>query len=327
MMNSETQSLRAKKFTTADHPQRRIRRMREFLIEAILFLAAASSVFVTLGIIGILLYESIPFFKVVSFWEFISGTEWTPLFDNPHFGILPLVTGTFLTTIVALFFAIPLGTIAAVFLSEYVPSQLREILKPVLELLAAVPTVVYGYFALLFVTPLLQKMLLNLQEIPQLRDYVPSLSGFNVLSAGLVIGIMIIPYISSLSEDAMRSVPSYLREASFAVGATRFQTAFKVVLPASFSGITSAYILGISRALGETMVVAIAAGMQPNFSLNPLEPAATITAFIVQVSLGDLPHGSIGYQSIYVAGLSLLLITLSFNIIGFALRRKFREAY
>jgi phosphate transport system permease protein len=311
---SELEIIEHAQLTTANDPVRRMRRLREFVIEAILFLAAASSVLVTIGILGILVVESLPFFKTVSLKEFLTGTEWTPLFAEARFGILPLVTGTFMTTVIALSVAIPLGTIAAVFLSEYCSSSVREVLKPMLELLAAVPTVVYGYFALLFVTPLLQKIL-------------PDLSGFNVLSAGLVIGIMIVPYVSSLSEDAMRSVPSYLREASYAMGATRFQTAFKVVLPAGFSGITSAYILGISRALGETMVVAIAAGMQPNFSLNPTEPAATITAFIVQVSLGDLPHGSIGYQSIYVAGLTLLLITLTFNIIGFALRRKFREAY
>ncbi|WP_413583510.1 phosphate ABC transporter permease subunit PstC [Bdellovibrio sp. HCB288] len=289
-----------------------MRRLKEALIESILFLAAASSVFVTMGIVGILVTESIPFFKHVSFWQFITDPEWTPLFENAHYGILPLLCGTFLTTIIALLVAIPLGTVAAAFLSEYVRPNVREVLKPVLEMLAAVPTVVYGYFALLFVTPLLQKVF-------------PSMGGFNVLSAGLVMGVMIIPYISSLSEDAMRSVPSHLREASFAVGASRIQTAFRVVIPAAFSGITSAYILGISRALGETMVVAIAAGMQPNLTLNPLEPSATITAFIVQVSLGDLPHGSIGYQSIYVAGLSLLCLTLCFNVIGLWLRKKFQE--
>ncbi|QLY27365.1 phosphate ABC transporter permease subunit PstC [Bdellovibrio sp. KM01] len=289
-----------------------MRRLKERLIEGVLFLAAASSVFVTLGIVGILITESIPFFQHVSIWDFLTDREWTPLFENAHYGILPLLCGTFLTTIIALIIAIPLGTVAAAFLSEYVRPNVREVLKPVLELLAAVPTVVYGYFALLFVTPLLQKVF-------------PSMGGFNVLSAGLVMGVMIIPYISSLSEDAMRAVPGHLREASFAVGASRMQTAFRVVIPAAFSGITSAYILGISRALGETMVVAIAAGMQPNLTLNPLEPSATITAFIVQVSLGDLPHGSIGYQSIYVAGLSLLCLTLCFNVIGLWLRKKFQE--
>lgn len=289
-----------------------MRRLRERLIETILFLAAASSVLVTAGIVGILVVESIPFFDHVTLKEFLTDTQWTPLFENARYGILPLLSGTLLSTVIALTVAIPLGTVAAAFLSEYVRPSVREVLKPILELLAAVPTVVYGYFALLFVTPLLQKI-------------IPSLGGFNVLSAGIVIGVMIVPYVSSLSEDAMRSVPGHLREASFAVGASRMQTAFRVVIPAAFSGITSAYILGISRALGETMVVAIAAGMQPNLTINPTEPAATITAFIVQVSLGDLPHGSIGYQSIYVAGLSLLVLTLCFNIVGLWLRKKFQE--
>ncbi|WP_415063942.1 phosphate ABC transporter permease subunit PstC [Bdellovibrio sp.] len=289
-----------------------MRRLRERVIETLLFLAAASSVLVTIGIVGILVTESLPFFAHVSLKEFLTGTEWTPLFENPRYGILPLLSGTFLSTMIALIVAIPLGTVAAAFLSEYIRPSWREVLKPILELLAAVPTVVYGYFALLFVTPLLQKI-------------IPSMGGFNVLSAGIVIGVMIVPYVSSLSEDAMRAVPGHLREASFAVGASRMQTAFRVVIPAAFSGMTSAYVLGISRALGETMVVAIAAGMQPNLTLNPTQPAATITAFIVQVSLGDLPHGSIGYQSIYVAGLSLLVLTLCFNIIGLWLRKKFQE--
>lgn len=291
---------------------RRRRKIQDRCIEAVLFLAAASSIFVTLAIVYILVSESLPFFREVSLIEFLTGREWTPLFANPSYGISPLVSGTLMTTVIALLVAIPLGTITAAFLSEYVKPRLREILKPLLELLAAVPTVVYGYFALLFVTPLLQIVF-------------PSLSGFNVLSAGLVIGIMIVPYVSSLSEDAMRSVPVHLREASFALGSSRLQTVFRVVIPAAFSGMTSAYILAISRALGETMVVAIAAGMQPNLTWNPLEPSETITAFIVQVSLGDLPHGSIGYRSIYVAGLTLLIITLSLNIFGVWLRKKYQE--
>lgn len=309
--------LQTKKLTALQQSRLAVKKWRlwkERFIEALLFLAAASAVFVTMGIFVILVVESIPFFTHVSVWEFISEREWTPLFDNPKFGILPLLCGTFLTTAIALSVAIPVGTIIAIFLSEYAPQRLRETLKPILELLAAVPTVVYGYFALLFVTPLLQK-------------FFPEMGGFNALSAGLVMGVMIVPYVSSLSEDAMRAVPAYLREGSFAVGATRLQTSYKVVVPAAFSGVVSAYILAISRALGETMVVAIAAGLQPNLTANPTEPVATITAFIVQVSLGDLPHGSIGYQSIYVAGLTLLLLTLTFNLVGFALRRRFREAY
>ncbi len=288
-------------------------KITEFVIESILFMAAMVSVLLTAAIAFILIKESIPFFNHVSLNEFITGTEWTPMFDQARFGILPLVGGTLLTAVIALIVAIPLGTISAIYLSEFVGPRTREILKPCLELLSAVPTVVYGYFALLFVTPIL-------------RVFFPDI-GFNVLSAGLVIGIMIIPYVSSLSEDAMRAVPNYLREGSYAMGATRIETALKVIFPAALSGISSAYILGISRAIGETMVVAIAAGMQPNLTWNPLEPSETITAFIVQVSLGDLPHGSIGYQSIYVAGLTLLVITMVFNIIGFILRRIFREVY
>ena len=311
-IKSFTKSKRSHAFTSANHPIRRIRRLKEFAIGTILFICAAISVLATIGIVYILVRESIPFFEHVSVSEFLTGTEWTPLFSDAKFGILPLITGTLMVTFIALLVAIPLGTVVATYLSEYVSNTAKEIIKPILELLAAVPTVVYGYFALFFVTPLLQKIFQNI-------------SGFNVLSAGIVIGIMIIPYVSSLAEDAMRSVPQYLREGSYALGASRLQTAFKVIYPAAFSGITSAYILGISRALGETMVVAIAAGMQPQLTFNPLESAETITAFIVQVSLGDLPHGSIGYQSIYVAGLTLLVMTLIFNIIGFWLKRKFRE--
>ncbi len=281
-------------------------------MELLLTLAAASSIFVTFGIVWILVQESIPFFETVSFKEFFTAREWTPLFSEARFGILPLLLGTLLTTTIALLVAIPLGTIIASYLSEYAGPRSREILKPILELLAAVPTVVYGYFALLFVSPIMQKV-------------IPELPGFNALCAGLVMGVMIIPYISSLTEDAMRAVPTHLREGSYALGASRLQTCFKVVYPAALSGISSAYILGISRALGETMVVAIAAGMQPNFGFNPLESAQTITAFIVQVSLGDLPHGSIGYQSIYVAGLTLLVVTLFVNLIGFWLRKRYRE--
>jgi phosphate transport system permease protein len=266
------------------------------------------------GIVGILLYESFTFFEHVSIVEFLTDTQWTVLFANPHYGIMPLVTGTAVTSAVALLVAIPLGTIIAIYLSEYANRRLREIIKPLLELLSAVPTVVFGYFALLFVTPLLQKVL-------------PNLSGFNMLSAGIVIGIMIVPYVSSLSEDAMKAVPVHIREGSYAMGATRLQTALRVIVPSAFSGIASAYVLGFSRAVGETMVVAIAAGQQPNLTLNPAEPAATITAYIVQVSLGDLPHGSIAYQSIFAAGLTLMFMTLAFNIAGYLLRKRYREIY
>lgn len=288
-------------------------RWRERVVETTLFLAALSSVAVTVGVVGTLIYESIPFFRRVSIVEFLTDPLWTPLFAEAHFGIMPLVAGTLVTTAVALLVALPVGTITALYLSEYAPDRAREVVKPLLELLSAVPTVVYGYFALLFVTPLLQRVL--------------PLPGFSMLSAGSVIGVMIIPYVSSVSEDAMRAVPMHIREGSYAMGATRLQTAFRVIIPSALSGIAAAFILGISRAIGETMVVAVAAGMQPNLTWNPMEPAATITAFIVQVSLGDLPHGSIGYQSIFAAGLTLLLMTLVFNIAGHLLRRRFRELY
>jgi phosphate transport system permease protein len=290
------------------------RKLRDRVIETLLLGAALVAVFTTLAIVFVLVRESLPFFEHVSLREFLTDTMWTPLFADARYGILPLVAGTMVTTLVALAVAIPCGTLIAIYLSEFAPHRLREIIKPALELLGAVPTVVYGYFALMMVTPFLQKL-------------IPGLPGFNMLSAGLVIGIMIIPYVASVSEDAMRAVPNYMREGSYAMGATRFQTATRVVVPGALSGIAAAYILGISRAVGETMVVAVAAGLQPNLTWNPTEPAATITAFIVQVSLGDLPHDSIGYQSIFAAGLVLMLMTLVFNIAGFTLTRRFRQAY
>ncbi len=290
------------------------RKRKDRVIEMILLAAACVSVFTTVGIVYILLRESLVFFTHVPLWAFLTDTQWTPLFDDAHFGIMVLLAGTLSSSLVALAVAIPMGTIIAIYLSEFAGHQTREILKPLLELLSGVPTIIYGFFALLVITPLLQKI-------------YPDLPTFNVLSAGLVMGVMIIPYVSSLSEDAMRAVPMSLREGSYAMGATRFQTATRVVVPAAISGIASAYILGVSRAVGETMILAVAAGMQPNLTLNPLEPAATITSFIVQVALGDLPHGSVGYQTIFAAGLTLLLITLMFNLLGHWMRRKYREVY
>ncbi|MFO1321307.1 MAG: phosphate ABC transporter permease subunit PstC [Burkholderiales bacterium] len=301
--------------TVSDRLQRRAsRHLKERFIEGVLLLSALFSVFVTVGIMWVLLKESVVFFSNVPIWKFLTDTQWTPLFDDAHYGIMVLLSGTLVSSLVALLVAIPLGTVIAIYLSEFAPFSIREFAKPFLELLGGVPTVVYGYFALLYVTPALQFLM-------------PELPGFNLLSAGLVMGIMIIPYVSSVSEDAMRSVPMSMREGSYAMGATRFQTAIRVVTPAALSGIAAAYILGISRAVGETMILAIAAGMQPNLTWNPLEPAATITAYIVQVALGDLPHGSIGYQTIFAAGLTLLLLTLCFNILGHVLKRKFRQAY
>jgi phosphate transport system permease protein len=286
----------------------------ERVIEFILMLAALSAVATTLAIVAILLYESLAFFEHVSLFEFLTDTQWTPLFEDAHYGILPLVSGTLTTSAVALAVAVPIGTVGAIYLSEFASHKTREIVKPILELLVGVPTVVFGYFALLFVTPLLQKIF-------------PELPGFNMLGPGIVMGIMIIPYISSVAEDAMRAVPMSMREGSYAMGATRFQTAVRVVTPAAISGIIAAYILGISRAVGETMVVALAAGQQPNLTFNPMESAATITAYIVQVAMGDLPHDSIGYQSIFAAGLVLMFMTLIFNILGHLVRKKFRESY
>jgi phosphate transport system permease protein len=288
--------------------------MKEKGTEVILFLSALSTILITLSTVFILFYEGLGFFKVVSLMEFLTGTQWTPLFAQPKFGILPLVAGTFLVTGIAVIVALPMGLIVAVYLSEYAPFKVKEIAKPILELLAAVPTVVYGYFALLFLTPLLQKL-------------IPNLSGFNALSPGIIMGIMIIPYVSSVSEDAMKAVPMQIREGSYATGATKFQTAFKVVIPAAFSGIAAAFVIGISRAIGETMVVAIAAGMMPNLTLNALEPVQTLTAYIVGISLGDVPHGTVMYKTIFAAGITLFLITLFLNVLGFWFRRRFREVY
>jgi phosphate transport system permease protein len=294
--------------------KKKSRHVRERLIESVLFLSASVSVAITVGIVVILVSESYQFFQHISLVDFLTDNQWTPLFDDAHYGIMVLLSGTLVSSFVALAVAIPLGTMIAIYLSEFAPFAVREIAKPFLELLGGVPTIVYGYFALLYVTPALQ-------------FFFPGLPGFNLLSAGLVMGIMIIPYVSSVSEDAMRSVPMAMREGSYAMGATRYQTAVRVVTPAAFSGIAAAYILGISRAVGETMIVAVAAGMQPNLTWNPAEPAATITAYIVQVALGDLPHGSIGYQTIFAAGLTLMLLTLFFNVVGHFMKRRYRQVY
>ncbi len=291
-----------------------LRNISERLIEGLLLAAAAVSVLTTLGIVYVLVSESIHFFSNVSIVDFLTDTQWTPLFDDAHFGIMVLVSGTVVSSVVALAVAIPMGTVIAIYLSEFANPKVREVAKPILELLGGIPTIVFGYFALLVVTPLLQIIL-------------PELPGFSLLSAGLVMGIMIVPYIASLSEDAMRAVPMSLREGAYAMGSTRLYTAIHVVVPAAISGLAASYILGISRAVGETMILAVAAGMQPNLTWNPMEPAATITSYIVQVALGDLPHGSIGYQTIFAAGLTLLLITLIFNILGQWLRARFRENY
>ena len=293
---------------------KRVQRFKERLIEGALFVSALFSVFITFGIVAVLFFETFEFFKEVSIIDFLTDTQWTPLFTEKHFGVLPLFAGTFLTTTIAVAVALPIGLVSAIYLSEYASGRLRTMVKPALEILAAVPTVVYGYFALLFVTPLLQKV-------------IPGLSGFNALSPGIVMGIMIIPIVSSLSEDAMHAVPMGLREGAYALGATRLQVATGVVVPAAFSGIAASFILGISRAVGETMILAIAAGQQPRLTLNPLVPLETVTAYIVQVSLGDTPTGTIEYRTIFAVGISLFVVTFVLNMISYWLRKKFREVY
>ncbi len=289
-------------------------RRGERAIEAVLFLCALLSVGTTAGIIAVLAIETFAFFRDVPLMEFLTGTEWTPLFANRHFGVLPLLLGTVLVSTIALAVSVPTGLLSAIYLSEYAPDRVRRVVKPVLEILAGVPTVVYGYFALTFVTPLLQQ-------------WLPGLSGFNALSPGIVMGIMILPLVSSLSEDAMRAVPRGLREGAYALGATRMQTAVRVVVPAAFSGITAAVILAASRAIGETMIVAIAAGQQPRFTLNPLVPIETMTAYIVQISLGDTPQGTLEYRTIFAVGMLLFLMTFGLNLASTWLRNRFREEY
>jgi phosphate transport system permease protein len=289
-------------------------RLKEKFIEILLASAAFITVLTTGGIIWVLLSQAIEFFSIVSIVDFLTDTQWTPLFAEKHFGIMPLVAGTFLTTFIAIAVALPLGLTVAIYLNEYAPKGFRKIVKPMLEILAAVPTVVYGFFALTVVTPFLQ-------------SFIPGMAGFNALSSGLVMGIMIMPLITSLSEDALYAVPKSLREASYGMGSTRLQTAFKVMLPAASSGIIVSVILGISRAVGETMIVAIAAGQQPRLTLNPLVPIETITTYIVQVSTGDVAHGSLEYKTIFAAGISLFVFTFILNNISYLVKKKFQEKY
>lgn len=286
----------------------------EKVIVSFLALCAAMTVLITAGILYTLGAETIRFFSEVSIVDFLTDTQWTPLFSDKHFGILPLLTGTILTSFIAIFFALPIGLTIAVYMNEYAPSSFSTRIKPVLEILAAVPTVVYGYFALTVVTPFLQ-------------NFIPSLSSFNALSAGFVMGIMIIPLISSLSQDALYAVPKSLREASYGLGATRLQTSFNVLVPAASSGIIVSVILAISRAVGETMIVAIAAGMQPNMTLDPTVPIQTITTYIVQISMGDVPHGSLEYRTIFAAGISLFVLTFTLNNLSFWFKKKYQQKY
>jgi phosphate transport system permease protein len=297
----------------AQEPRRGMRRF-EFVIEWGLFLCALLSIGTTIGIIVVLTLETFQFLRQVPIVEFLTGTEWTPLFAVPRFGVLPLVTGTMLVSLIAMLVALPMGLLSAIYLSEYAGDRVRRVVKPVLELLAGIPTVVYGYFALLFVTPLLQ-------------EFLPTLSGFNALSPGIVMGIMILPLVSSLAEDAMRGVPRGLREGSYALGATKMQTSLRVVVPAAFSGITAAFILAVSRAIGETMIVAIAAGQQPRLTFDPTVPVETMTAYIVQISLGDTPQGTLEYRTIFAVGMLLFIGTFGLNLVSAWLRERYREEY
>ena len=291
-----------------------MRSTKESIIEKGLFTSALITVAVTIGIILVLSIEAFNFFSEVSIIEFLTDTQWTPLFADKHFGILPLLSGTLLTSFIAIAVAVPVGLSISIYISEYAPPSFRKTIKPALELLAAVPTVVYGFFALTVVTPFLQ-------------TFMPELSGFNSLSAGLVMGIMIIPFISSLSEDALHAVPNSLREAAYGMGSTKLQNSFRVLVPAASSGIIVSIILAISRAIGETMIVAIAAGQQPRLTFDPTVPVETITAYIVQVSLGDVEHGSLEYRTIFAAGITLFIFTFLLNTLSYKIRKKFREKY
>lgn len=289
-------------------------RVKEKIIEKILAACALVTVLTTIGIILILAVEAFTFFQDVSIIEFFTSTHWTPLFTQKSYGILPLLSGTILTTVIAISVALPVGLTVAVYLNEYAHKRIRKVFKPILEVLAVVPTVVYGFFALMIVTPFL-------------KIFIPNLSGFNALSPGIVMGIMIIPFVSSLSEDALSSVPNSLRQAAFGMGSTKFQTAFRVMVPAASSGIIVSAILALSRAVGETMIVAIAAGMQPRFTFDPTVPIQTITAYIVQISMGDVPNGTIAYKTIFAAGITLFIFTFILNNISYWIKTKYQEKY
>ena len=289
-------------------------RIKEKIIEKVLAACALVTILTTIGIILILAVEAFTFFQDVSIKEFLTSTQWTPLFTQKSYGILPLLSGTILTTVIAISVALPVGLTVAVYLNEYAQQRVRRVLKPLLEVLAVVPTVVYGFFALMIVTPFL-------------KIFIPNLSGFNALSPGIVMGIMIIPFVSSLSEDALSSVPNSLRQAAFGMGSTKFQTAFRVMVPAASSGIIVSAILALSRAVGETMIVAIAAGMQPRFTFDPTVPIQTITAYIVQISMGDVPNGTIAYKTIFAAGITLFIFTFILKNISYWIKSRYQEKY
>ncbi|MFZ9943805.1 MAG: phosphate ABC transporter permease subunit PstC [Bacteroidia bacterium] len=290
------------------------KKTREKLIEMVLAACALLTIFTTLGILYVLTSEAYAFFSEVSIIDFLTDTQWTPLFADKHFGILPLLSGTLLTSFIAIMVALPTGLVIAIYLNEYASKRFKMVIKPILEILASVPTVVYGFFALTVVTPFFQMI-------------YPEMSGFNSLSAGFVMGIMIIPYVSSLSDDAISAVPRYIREGSLALGANRLQTAIKVILPSASSGIIVSAILAISRAIGETMIVAIAAGQQPRLTANPFVPIETITTYIVKVSLGDVAHNSLEYRTIFAAGITLFVFTFALNNISYYLNKKLEKKY
>lgn len=295
-------------------PNRSLNKWGQRLIVGIFAAFALVSVLTTFGIVIVLVVDALGFFQEVPLSRFLTETEWTPLFTEKKFGILVLISATLMTSGIAILVALPLGLLAAICLSEYAPDSWRKWLKPTLEVLAGIPTVVYGYFALLFVTP-------------TLRNFIPGMQPFNALSAGIVLGIAILPLVTSLSEDAISAVPNSLRQGSYALGATKRETITNVVIPAALSGIVASFILAVSRAIGETMIVTIAAGQNPTLTFNPLVPVATMTAFIVQVSLGDAPAGSLAFKTIYAVGLTLFLITLVLNIFSFWFVRRFQQKY
>jgi phosphate transport system permease protein len=290
------------------------RQRRERGAGYLLTLFSTVSILTTLGIVAVLLYESIAFFREVSPFAFLTGTRWAPLFQPQHFGVLPLLIGSLVIAAGAALIALPLGLAAAIYLSEYAPDRVRRFLKPMLEILAGIPTVVYGYFALTFVTPLLQSVWRNTEP-------------FNALSASIVMGVMIIPMVSSLSEDALSAVPRALREGAYALGATKFEVAVRTVVPAALSGVIASFILAVSRAIGETMIVTIAAGAQANLTLNPLRSVQTMTAYIAQVSAGEVPHGTLEYRTIFAVGLALFGLTLIMNLISNVVLARYREVY
>lgn len=292
-----------------------IRRVKEAIIRGALLLCAYVGVLTTVAIVVVLLRESIEFFAAVAPWKFLFGTRWSPIIAPYAYGVLPLVCGTLLITVGALLLAVPVGLATALYLSEYAPRFVRSILKPILEILAGIPTVVFGYFAVTFVTPFL------------LQPLFPSTEVFNAASAAIVVGLMVIPTICSLCDDAFQAVPRSLREAGHAMAATRFEVSTRVVFPAAMSGVVAAILLAMSRAIGETMAVALAAGMNPKITLNPLLSVQTMTSYIVQVSEGDTPPGTMNYQSIFAIGLALFAITLAINLLARVFVRRYRETY